>query len=204
MGSIPPDSKLTLTRASRLNEPARQCVEPQATPTMTRVMSPGELKRMLPILVELLRETVNGGTSLGFLPPLGLAEARGYWLSLRPELEAGSRLLLLARTGAGIVGSGQLALESLPSARHRAEVQKLFVATAVRGLGVGRSLMLALHDTARQHGRSLLLLNTRCGNPAERFYKGLGYREIGLLPGWTVGPQGERYNHVALYKELSV
>jgi acetyltransferase len=92
----------------------------------------------------------------------------------------------------------------LPNARHRAELQKLFVATALRGSGVGRSLMAALHETARQHGRSLLFLNTRRGDPAEGFYKGLGYREVGVLPGWTIGPVGERYDHVTLYKELSL
>ncbi len=203
MRSLPPNPKLTLSWAIRPWGLARQDEEHQATPTMTRVIAPGELGRLLPTLVGLLRETVNGGESLGFLPPLTLEGARSYWLSLRPELETGSRLLLLARTGAGIVGSCQLALAPLPGARHRAEVQKLFVAPAARGLGVGRALMAALHEAAWEHGRSLLLLNTRRGNPAERFYKGLGYREVGVLPGWTLGPQGERYNHVALYKELT-
>lgn len=204
MRSTPPDPKLFLTRAIRPRQgPARRDEERQATPTMTRVMSPVELKRLLPTLIELLRETVNGGASLGFLPPLGLEEAREYWLSLRPELEVGSRLLILARTGSGIVGSGQLAMATLPSSRHRAEVQKLFVSTGQRGLGVGRALMAAIHEAAQQHGRTLLLLNTRCGNPAEGFYRGLGYREVGVLPGWTVGPDGERYDHVALYRELA-
>lgn len=205
MGSMPPDLKLSLSRAIRPRQgPADRDEEQLATPTMTRVMSAAELTPLLPVLIELLRETVNGGASLGFLPPLGLEEAREYWLSLRPELEAGSRLLLLARTGAGLVGSGQLAMATLPSSRHRAEVQKLFVSPAHRGLGVGRALMAALHEAAQQHGRSLLLLNTRRGNPAERFYKGLGYREVGVVPGWTVGPAGERYDHVTLYQELSL
>jgi acetyltransferase len=179
-------------------------VAQQNTPTSIRPVSPTELESHLPAFVELLRDTVNGGVPMGFLPPLTHDEGRDYWLSLRPELQAGSRLLLAAYTEDGIVGSGQLSLSSWPSSPHRAELQKLFVATALRGRGLGRSLLTALHDTARQHGRSLLHLNTRRGEPAEVFYKGLGYREVGVIPGWTVGRAGERYDHVTLYQELSL
>jgi hypothetical protein len=49
----------------------------------------------------------------------------------------------------------------------------------------------------------LLLLNTRRGEPAEGFYKRLGYREVGVVPGYSIGPAGERYDTVALYQELS-
>jgi hypothetical protein len=62
--------------------------------------------------------------------------------------------------------------------------------------------MAALHDTARQHGRNLLLLNTRRGGRAEEFYKRLGYREVGVVPGYTMGASGERYDSMALYHQL--
>ena len=52
-----------------------------------------QIEDLLPALVELLRESVNGGAPLGFLPPLSADECRNYWLSLRAELRAGSRLL---------------------------------------------------------------------------------------------------------------
>src|SRR5512145_3376890 len=85
----------------------------------SRLMSPAELEHFMPALVEILCDTVNGGASLGFLPPLTREEALHYWLSLRPEVQAGSRLLLLACTEDRVVGSGQLAFSSLPSGRHR-------------------------------------------------------------------------------------
>jgi hypothetical protein len=47
------------------------------------------------------------------------------------------------------------------------------------------------------------LLNTRKDGRAETFYKRLGYREAGVIPGWTLGPAGERYTHVTLYRELA-
>jgi GNAT superfamily N-acetyltransferase len=170
--------------------------------TTIRSVSSTELENLVPALVELFRDLVNGGSSMGFLPPLTHDDARKYWLSLRPELEDGSRLLLAAYAEDRMVGSVQLKFASWPNAPHRAEVQKLFVDDSSRGQGVGGSLMGALHDAARQHGRSLLLLHTRHGGRAESFYKRLGYREVGVTPGYVVGRAGERFDDVTLYQEL--
>jgi GNAT superfamily N-acetyltransferase len=169
-----------------------------------RPITTGDLEPALPALVELLRDTVNGGASLGFLAPLRDDVAREYWSSLRPELEDGSRILLGAFSDGRLVGSAQLALPCWPNAPHRAEVQKVLVAPGKRGQGVGRSLMAALHGVAWQHGRSLLILNARQGGPAVGFYKGLGYQEVGVVPGYTVGPAGERYDNVTLYQQLAL
>lgn len=161
-----------------------------------------ELQKVLAELIALLIDTVDGGHSMGFLPPLTRAKARRYWLSLRPELQAGSRLLLVASCDGRIIGTGQLALSPWSNSQHRGELQKVFVASSFRGRGVGKSLLTALHDAARQRGRSLLVLNTRHGEPALELYKRLGYTEVGVVPGWTIGPAGERYTHVTLYQHL--
>ena len=167
-----------------------------------RPVLPTELEGTAPMLTSLLYQAVNGGSPLGFVPPLSALEAHNYWLSLAPELRDGSRLLLVAFTQQGPAGSAQLVLSTAPSGRHRAEIQKLFVASEVRGNGVGRALVTALHYAARRSHRSLIVLDTRRGDPAEAFYRRLGYREVGVIPGWTIGPQGERYDHVTLYHEL--
>src|SRR5438105_14403259 len=130
---------------------------------------PPEIESVLPSLADLLRETVNGGTPLGFLPPLTLDDARAYWMSIRPAMYAGTRVLLAAFADGEIVGSGQLTFASAPNARHRGEVQKVFICTAWLGKGVGESLMRALHRRARLHGRQLPLINTLYHRPAEAF-----------------------------------
>ena len=163
-----------------------------------------EMVGILPELVELFAETVNSGSPLGFLAPITHTTARSYWVSLIPELEAGSRLLLVAFDGDTVVGSGQLALSQRHNSPHRAELQKLFVGLASRGRGVGRTLMHALHAAAGQHGRTLILLSTRHQEPAEKFYKSLGYVEVGVVPGWTIDRAGNRYDHVELYRDLTI
>lgn len=170
-------------------------------PTVHLVAST-ELEHLLPALVVLLRESVNGGASLGFLPPLPHYEARRYWLSLGPELRGGSRLLFGAYVGDRLAGSGQLALPSWPTARHRAELNKVMVAAALRGHGIGRRLLQAIHDSAWQRGRSLLVLNARRGDPAETFYRRLGYREVGVIPGYMLGPAGKACDNISMYRSL--
>ena len=176
----------------------------QDSPSITiRQLSALEFVALLPDLVELFLETVNGGSPLGFLAPITRDVVRDYWISLIPEIEAGSRLVLIATHQNIVVGSGQLALSRRSNSPHRAELERLFVERASRGLGVGRMLMQALHCVAGQNARTLILLNTRRGESAEGFYKKLGYREVGVIPGWTIGAEGERYDHVTLYQELT-
>jgi GNAT superfamily N-acetyltransferase len=175
-----------------------------SAPIIVRSVTALEMVGILPELVELFTETVNSGSPLGFLAPITHTTARSYWVSLIPELEAGSRLLLVAFDGDTLVGSGQLALSQRHNSPHRAELQKLFVGLASRGLGVGRTLVHTLHAAARQHGRTLILLSTRHQEPAEKFYKSLGYVEVGVVPGWTIDRVGNRYDHVEMYRDLTV
>jgi acetyltransferase len=167
-----------------------------------KTLSPRELETALPILVQLLQESVNEGASLGFLPPLATTAAEDYWQSLRPQLQSGSRVLLAAYAQDRIVGSGQLSLPASSNGLHRAQLEKLFVSAALRGRGIGKSLLLALQDAARLHGRSLLIIYARQGDPAELLYKAMGYQQYGVIPGYSVGPGGERYDNVCLYREL--
>jgi GNAT superfamily N-acetyltransferase len=167
-----------------------------------KTLSPRELEAAAPTLVELLQESVDGGGALGFHAPLAAADARDYWLALRSELESGSRVLLAAFENGRIVGSGQLALAPWRNARHRATIEKVFVSAAMRGRGIAKALINALQDAARLRGRSLLLINARRAGPAEQLYKGLGYREFGVIPGYAMGPTGERWDSVCMYREL--
>lgn len=68
--------------------------------------------------------------------------------------------------------------------RRRGHVETLIVARAQRRRGVGRALMTAATDWARDHGAHQLLLTVWAGNQdAERFYAALGYRTISQVLG---------------------
>jgi ribosomal protein S18 acetylase RimI-like enzyme len=150
-------------------------------------------------LVALLRNVVDDGGSVGFLPPLSVEEAREYWESVAAAVKGGGRLLWVARDGGGsIVGTVQLDLEKRANGNHRAELIKLMVHTSGRRRGVGRALMLAAQDEARRRGRTTLVLDTRQGDPSESLYRSMGWTFVGAIPRYARSANGELHA-TALY-----
>jgi len=50
--------------------------------------------------------------------------------------------------------------------------------------------MRQLHALARQYGRTLLVLDTRQGDPSELLYRKLGYTRAGVVPGYAGSADG--------------
>jgi len=133
-------------------------------------------------LVALLRDAVDDGASVGFLPPLDEHLAREYWAEVVRAVEKQSRILLVARNDVQIGGTVQLDLCMRQNGLHRAEVMKLLVHTAHRRQGIGEALMRALEVEATRAQRTTLLLDTRVGDPSEKLYAKLGYVRAGIIP----------------------
>jgi acetyltransferase len=142
-------------------------------------------------LAELLVDAVDSGASVGFLPPLGVTEARRFWTAQLPAVERGSERAFVVRgEGGAIDGCVMLDLAPLPNGRHRAEVKKLLVHRQGRRRGVGRSLMAAIEAEARGLGRTTLVLDTLAGHPSEAFYRELGWTEVGRIDRYAEVPGG--------------
>ena len=150
-------------------------------------------------LAELIVTVVNDGASIGYLPPMAFADADAYWHSVLGP----NRVLLLAEEDGQIVGSAQLFLEPRPNGNHRAEVAKVMVHPSARRRGLGRSLMARLEEIARRNERTLLVLDTRDGDPSNDLYKGIGFVEVGKIPNYCRSEQGGFDATVVYYKELS-
>lgn len=162
----------------------------------------GEVQVILPDLVALLGDAVAGGASVGFLPPLPDAEACAYWQGVCADLEGEKRILLVAWHEGRVVGSVQLELAGRANGAHRAEVQKLMVHRSARRQGLGRALMDALEGHARRIERTLLVLDTREGDPAESLYNGCGYVRVGVIPRYARSASGTLDGTVYFYKHL--
>lgn len=158
-------------------------------------------------LVRLLQACVHGGASVGFLAPLGEDEARAYWNSLGPQLESRARTLLVARDGSAgpAVGTGQLAYESKPNGRHRAEVNKVLVLPSHRRRGIAAAIMRELERHARARGIWLLFLDTvDTFVGARALYESLGYTYVGGIPDYALDPQGRPEKNAIYFKKLGV
>lgn len=166
-------------------------------------ITPASAGAVLPDLIELLRDSVEGGASVGFLPPLAETEARDYWGGVIADLGSGARLLLVARQDGRAAGTVQLELARKPNARHRAEVQKLLVHSAARRQGIGRALLAAVEDSARRAGRTLLVLDTLQGSAAEPLYQSHGYTLVGIIPCYAQSANGALDATAIFYKLLA-
>jgi acetyltransferase len=163
---------------------------------------PEQGQGILPELVTLLQDAVASGASVGFLPPLSEEEAREYWASILEDIAQKKRVLLIARHSTHVVGAVQLELATKPNARHRAEVQKLFVLQHERKRGIGRLLMEAIEPIALELGRTLLVLDTRLGDHAESLYRKLHYVEAGIIPSYAQNAIGTLDATIIFYKLL--
>ncbi|HEY0092845.1 MAG TPA: GNAT family N-acetyltransferase [Archangium sp.] len=167
-----------------------------------RFLEATEAASHLDALVELLRDAVDGGASVGFLPPLEAAEARAYWEGVGAELASGARSLALAWVEGRVAGTAQLVEAGKANARHRAEVSKVLVHSAFRRRGLGAALMRAVEERARRQGKRTLVLDTREGDPSERLYQSLGWSRVGVIPQYAERAGGALDGSAFYYKLL--
>ncbi len=104
--------------------------------------------------------------------------------------------------GRSLVGAVQLAPCLKENGRHRAELQKLFVHTAHRGLGIGSALIAQAEADAARSGISLLVLDTLRDSHAERVYGHLGWVRAGEIPDYAATPDGVLHPTVYFYKVI--
>jgi len=164
--------------------------------------TPDEAERDIQQLADLLMDAVASGASIGFMPPLTESEALNYWRSVIAAMRDGSRILLVAADGELIQGSVQIGFEMRANGNHRAEAMKLFVHRRARRQGLARALMAAVESTARQIGRTLVLMDTRTGGGAEKMCEALGYVKFGEVPDYARNADGRLHATSFFYKLL--
>src|SRR2546428_564314 len=74
-------------------------------------------------------------------------------------------------------------------------------ATPARGRGLGAALRRAAEATARECGKTLLVLDT-ASDEAERLYERLGWVRVGVIPGYALLPQGGLCGTTVYYRNL--
>lgn len=153
-------------------------------------------------LAELLVDAVDSGAAVSFLAPLTPARAEAWWRNLVARIDDRS-VILVARDSEGIAGSVQLHPAWAPNQPHRAEVAKLIVHRRMRRSGLGPQLMHAIENEARRAGFTLLTLDAKRGDTADRLYRRLGWISAGTIPRYALDPDGSTpHDAVIFYKEL--
>lgn len=153
-------------------------------------------------LAGVLVDCVEGGSGVSFMHPLAPAEARAFWRRVGAAVEAGERALLVAEDEVGIAGTVQLVLAQPENQPHRADLAKMLVHRRARRRGIGAALVLGAEQTARDCGKTLLVLDTTTGSDAERLYARMGWVRVGTIPGYALLPRGGLGATTVFYREL--
>ncbi|MFI0169040.1 GNAT family N-acetyltransferase [Streptomyces sp. NPDC017095] len=154
-------------------------------------------------LADLLTDAVDSGASIGFLAPLGHADAAGWWRERAEAVRAGRSAVWAAVDHTErVTGTVGLDFPAKPNSGHRAELVKLMVHRGARGQGLGRRLLTAAERAAAAAGRTLLHLDTETGSPAERLYRSAGWTVAGTIPDYAASPAGALRPTTLYYKRL--
>src|SRR5438128_7232403 len=153
-------------------------------------------------LAAVLIDCVEGGASVSFMHPLTRDRAVAFWRRVAQGVTAGERALLVAEDAQGLCGTVQLVLDQPENQPHRADLAKMLVHRRARRRGLGAALMRAAETTARECGKTLLVLDAVTGGDAERLYQRLGWQRAGVIPGYALLPRGGLCSTTVFYHDL--
>jgi GNAT superfamily N-acetyltransferase len=153
-------------------------------------------------LADVLIDCVDGGASVSFMHPLSRDRALTFWRRVALGVAAGDRALLVAEDPLAVCGTVQLVLDQPENQPHRADLAKMLVHRRARRQGLGAALLRAAEATARECGKTLLVLDAVTNGDAARLYERLGWVRVGEIPGYALFPQGGLCSTTVYYRNL--
>jgi GNAT superfamily N-acetyltransferase len=158
---------------------------------------------MIDALADVLMDCVDGGASVSFMQPLTRERAAAFWRKVADGVRAGTRALLIAEDDEGVCGTVQLIFDLPENQPHRADLAKMLVHRRARRKGLGAALMGAAEQTARDCGKTLLVLDAVTDGDAARLYAKLGWVRVGDIPNYALYPQGGYCSTTYFYRNLA-
>jgi len=159
-------------------------------------------ERQIDALADVLIDCVEGDASVSFMHPLTRDRAVAFWRRVARDVAGGERALLVAEDAEGLCGTVQLIFDVPENQPHRADLAKMLVHRRVRRQGLGAALMRAAEDTARECGKTLLVLDAVTGGDAARLYERLGWVRVGDIPRYALMPRGGFCSTTYYYRDL--
>src|SRR5712692_3277715 len=186
-----------LCRGDRVRPPLETMSTPPWSLQRLHALDDTQIDELAAVLID----CVEGGASVSFMHPLPRDRAVAFWRRVAEGVATSERALLVAEDARGLCGTVQLVLDQPENQPHRAELSKMLVHRRARRQGLGAALMRAAEATARECGKTLLVLDTANGE-AERLYERLGWTRVGVIPGYALLPQGGLCGTTVFYRNL--
>jgi GNAT superfamily N-acetyltransferase len=164
-----------------------------------RTLGDGDVEALAGILID----CVEGGASVSFMAPLTWERSTKFWRMVARDVAEGKRAVLVADDAQGICGTVQLVFDMPENQPHRADLVKMLVHRRARRRGLGAALMKAAEATARDCGKTLLVLDAVTGGGGARLYERLGWTRVGDIPAYALMPDGTPCGTTYYYRSLA-
>ena len=144
----------------------------------------------------------NAGGAVGFVPPVSEGDVDAVLDRLLEDVASGRIVLSVLTVDGATAGFAALVGSSSPLRRHWGTVLRVQVHPSRQGAGLGRALMEGVHRIAADRGWEFVSLTARGGAGVDVFYRGLGYTEVGRLPGAIRVAAGDDREEILLVRKL--
>lgn len=147
-------------------------------------------------------DVTNAGGAVGFVPPVTADDVAPVLDRLLEGVASGRDVLCVLTVDGATAGFAALVGSTSPLRRHWATVLRVQVHPSRQGSGLGRRLMEGVHRIAAERGVEFLSLTARGGTGVDGFYRGLGYTEVGRIPGAVRVAPGDDRDEILLHRAL--
>ena len=161
----------------------------------------GELRARI---VELWVEVTNAGGAVGFVAPVAAGDVWPVAEAAFAGVVEGVDRLLVGMDGDELVALLFVVDNRFVLKDHWRVLKRVMVTPKSQGRGYGAALMRAAEALGRAMGLAGLQVTVRGGAGTERFYTGLGYREVGRIPGALRVAPGDDRDEFYLWLDLVV
>ncbi|MEU4217859.1 GNAT family N-acetyltransferase [Actinoplanes sp. NPDC026623] len=170
--------------------------------TLSFVLDPPLTATLRARIVDLWAEVTNAGGAVGFVAPVTVDEVRPVAEAAFAGVGSGLDRLLV-----GLDGDRPVALLFVTDNRfelkaHWRVLKRVMVAPGSQGRGHGVALMREAAAVGRKMGLDGLQVTLRDGHGLDAFYRGLGYREVGRIPGALRVAPGDHRDEVLMWLDL--
>ena len=160
---------------------------------ITFVLDPPLTDDLRARIVALWVDVTNAGGAVGFVAPVTAEQVGPVAEAAFAGVAEGVDRLLLGVDGDDVVALLFVVDNRFALKDHWRILKRVMVTPKSQGRGYGAALMRAAEAYARRVGLEALQVTVRGGAGTEEFYRRLGYREVGRVPGaLRVAPGDDR------------
>jgi len=170
--------------------------------TVSFVLDPPLTDALRADIVALWVDVTNAGGAVGFVAPVSADEVRPVADAALAGVAEGVDRLLIGIDDGRLVALLFIADNRFALKAHWRVLKRVMVVPGSQGRGYGAAIMRRAAEVSARLGLAALQVTVRDGHGLDRFYRGLGYREVGRIPGALRVAAGDDRDELFMWLDL--